>query len=881
MQVTKGQAWVVVRRACAWLGLGLALLAGVLEALERTAERLDPTTDSVANLLTESHPSIALNGAFPVELPAELMPPPGSGRVACSTWQRVRAGEEPQIWIGSRQPAAKGRLLRFHVAGDLGPGKAGLRVVVRTDADEVELRPDVAPGMRWKTVNVWRPSGEWWIEVIDEDETGWVSISEPVGMSRGEYVLGKAVRHRGLVALIAAGVLLIGVGEQLGRMTMRGLRRGGRVLARAGGTIGNGFGRGVRAAWRKRPGRPRRPLVFLAWLVMVVVLAAVAADHLGWIEPLAPSGRTGPGIGPEWLARSTRTYAWFGCTAAAIGGLLFVPGILVRRATAGRWLAETAHLPLPGLVVLVGLGWLAWLDADWGWVTARSWLGVVGWGALGEAWRAWRGECREERSGTSGEEWALAAYALVCAGVLAFAVLPAPVVQELYSRSPARARMVASPPDHVIPFRTAEYFHSGRDGREDSDAYFGKDWSLTSRGPLAPLAINGLFYLLDARPRSVAATSLRTWPAAVEGYQVARIFMVLANAWVLLAGAALARTLARREGEGDAAEAAGWRAMAWLAAAPFIAINLDFTWPKLMATASVVLALVAWVETRSAVRAGLLAGLAYLCHPVGALMTPAIVLFLAVEDWHRGEHFAQVGRQVARFVGGWMLMSLPWLVFKMHLGHPDAFWDYPLGDGRGTLLAEGWSSWMLCRWHNVWYSFVPGAFWASDLMQTWLFGTLSEPARWAVAYAKTLPAGVGHATFVVLVGILMRARRGERLMFGGCVLGGSMATMLVFWGYSADGLGRNCLEPFAVLALVLGAASTKMSRRGAMWVTAGGVFESLVVRWIGLNEGDANGFALMSGESRILWGLCVVLTVLGVVAIGDGWRRWGEPTGGR
>jgi hypothetical protein len=76
--------------------------------------------------------------------------------------------------------------------------------------------------------------------------------------------------------------------------------------------------------------------------------------------------------------------------------------------------------------------------------------------------------------------------------------------------------------------------------------------------------------------------------------------------------------------------------------------------------------------------------------------------------------------------------------------------------------------------------------------------------------------------------------------------------MLVFWGYSADGLGRNCLEPIAILLMVY-AAGVKPSGwggwRGLLLLT---VLEALGVRAIGVAFAPAFSAAYIGPEAVVL-----------------------------
>ena len=53
--------------------------------------------------------------------------------------------------------------------------------------------------------------------------------------------------------------------------------------------------------------------------------------------------------------------------------------------------------------------------------------------------------------------------------------------------------------------------------------------------------------------------------------------------------------------------------------------------------------------------------------------------------------------------------------------------------------------------------------------------------------------------------------------------------MLIYWGFSGDGLGRNCLEPLTVAAIALTASAINIARR---WVALLLVLLFIENRWV-------------------------------------------------
>lgn len=141
----------------------------------------------------------------PKALPPELEAAPYP--VAVSTWITAESAQT-FTWRSSRQSATTLPVLRFRVAGDLGTDSPGLKFVVKSISGAVPLVPEkIAPG-RWKTANVFRPDGEWWIEVTDADPSRWFAFTEPVEVGRWSWLAGKLLKGH-LAFMLIGGCLLI------------------------------------------------------------------------------------------------------------------------------------------------------------------------------------------------------------------------------------------------------------------------------------------------------------------------------------------------------------------------------------------------------------------------------------------------------------------------------------------------------------------------------------------------------------------------------------------------------------------------------------------------------------------------------------------------
>ena len=556
----------------------------------------------------------------------------------------------------------------------------------------------------------------------------------------------------------------------------------------------------------------------------------------GWLGIGRPIVSAFPGRSRNWLVSYHTSYGHFLAATLAVALCLFLPGWCWRICRPmSRW-AETAYLPVPGLLLLAFYGLVLWLtksaSATWPaccFLTLNAGLAVV---AL------FKKPASVSLDTTAVEAralWPLGIWGALVAGVLAVGLNPLPVADEYSAHTTLPGRMVASPPDHLIPYQTAAYFWHGKDGRQDSETYFG-DWSVTSRGPLAPLAITGLFNLFGVHPDDPPGlTDARiAWPVASDGAYLARILGWLTNACVILGAGRLLLALG--------ANGTGARlGLVWLALAPVTVINTEFLWPKMLATFFLLLAAAALLERQWRPAAGW-AALAWLSHPVGALFLPPLGLLGAHAAWlaerERGTRWQIRARRslgtLAGFAGLTLLLTSPWLLYKFWVGHSEAFLRYPLSDGRGPALAASFASWARTRWDNLWFTLMPGALYASDRISAWIMGPLPNSMRWIIQYAKTLPGNLGYAGFVLTVAALMRRPRGRPALVWWHLGAGVFALMLLFWGFSSDGLGRNCLEPLSV-ALVVATAATWSDRRpgllplwlglvgfDGLWVVLGG-----------------------------------------------------------
>lgn len=518
------------------------------------------------------------------------------------------------------------------------------------------------------------------------------------------------------------------------------------------------------------------------------------------IAALDPLNEEGPGIlidDSGHLGREKRNGLFWSALVMAVC-LLFLPGLALSTSARARMLAPplaTALLPLPGLGLLLLYGLALWLLRLGHEARLGSWLAcaLVAGAGVATIWSLGRGRVPRLY-------WKpLGAYAFVVVAAIGYSLAPPEVAADFFAGTTWRGRMTASPPDSTIPYFSAAFFIHDKDPRGDIGPYFW-GWSFSSRGPAtawidaAALNVEGL--LPDDPPTASPVSTVDR-----QGYFVARIYGILTNALVILAAGALLAAL-------GATESGATFGLAWVALAPLTFINVVFVWPKLLSSFFLILTLALIREPREGWRwgcAAACAALGYLTHPVaGFLLIP--LFLLAATRWSGDAPRAARIRRTAGLAALAALFIAPWLLYKLQLGQQDYFALFPLGDGRGIERAASLASWLRARWLNLRLTLVPFDFFLGPSMRQWQGLALDGKTRWAVQAAKTLPGELGLSLFWLAYLRFAAPRTDLARRFRTLAIALPFLAMLVYWGYSADGLGRNCLEPVAMLLVIYTAA---------------------------------------------------------------------------
>ncbi|MDB4385145.1 hypothetical protein N9023_02605 [Opitutaceae bacterium] len=137
------------------------------------------------------------------------LPESGSMVVAASPVGPQTSG---WVWRSGPQPKDSARFIRFKFTGGLGDPEAALHLRLVTNETSVEIIPEGAARNRWRTINVLRPAGEWWLEIEDNDSLDQIAITSPVELGVISWLAEKTIKHHfwwlnlGLL-LVAGGVL--------------------------------------------------------------------------------------------------------------------------------------------------------------------------------------------------------------------------------------------------------------------------------------------------------------------------------------------------------------------------------------------------------------------------------------------------------------------------------------------------------------------------------------------------------------------------------------------------------------------------------------------------------------------------------------------------
>lgn len=474
--------------------------------------------------------------------------------------------------------------------------------------------------------------------------------------------------------------------------------------------------------------------------------------------------------------------------------LLVLPGVLsLRRAASPEMRAALLIGAGPLLLALVGA--TAWAMGRW--IAPVVWgetgAGVI-WAVLG--FRLWRKT--EDLELSSSLQRVLAIAALCVLAAIAKASYSGGPEGELFRGEARRTLAVGNRSDSETSYRVIQVVTRHLPPFSAETAQYFAPWSFFSRGPLAGLVAAPLVFATGKPP--IAPLTAAWQPFDPWGYTTYRIAMAILAAQSLVALFLVLVTFVT--------ETTAMLGAAVMALCPFVLHEVMFTWPKLAATAWLLISFLL-AHRKRPVLAGVALAIGYLFHPMALLWTPWIGLWsMARGDGSvrgriaRGAAFAL---PVAAVVGPWMAASnLAQKISGSFFASQSAFFRY-------LIWTEGqpapWSAWLHSRWLNFSNTFLP--FWLhffheghADLNS--VYGVAGPWVKFSFSWWNTLPLGMGLLWWSVCSVAVLRAWRSLGTSISIFIFGPA-AFLCVYWGDKSTGLMRECGHPLvpAIIAVAV------------------------------------------------------------------------------
>jgi hypothetical protein len=503
----------------------------------------------------------------------------------------------------------------------------------------------------------------------------------------------------------------------------------------------------------------------------VVVLALVACGLALLVKPSAA---------PHEIGEQALDLVRVLCTLALVLSLLLGPGLAWRALGPADRPLSLGFLPLPGLAMMIGGGCIAWaLATSIGprQVCFALFVPVLVF-LLGTLLLTGQRELftREERR-----------VLLVVGCVLGLAISRSlwslGPEGELYAGTISRTLEVGDRSDSRISYHIVELVAQGKGPYGRLASALLHPYNFSSRGPLPGLAASPVVLLTGGRPPAVRP--VQPWvPFDPQGFMAYRLAMMSFAAIAFLALWDLVRRLAGRDG--------AYLAVLLAATTPFLVHEVWFTWPKVLASAFVLLAAI-WVIERRPLQAGLLTGFGYLMHPGALLAVPTLGL---IALWPlRGAHWRRPRiRQGLLLAAGLAVPLISWrLVNGRHYDQTE-FLDYFLRAGPGGVPGLG-VAWLASRLESLGNTLVPLLLPLADAHNASINvvrGSSPPVVHFFFQYWTTLPFGFAIIFLPLLVVGLWRAGRRWPWPVTASVIV-PFALFTVYWGASTSGMMREGL----------------------------------------------------------------------------------------
>ncbi|MEX0972407.1 MAG: hypothetical protein WDZ46_04020 [Solirubrobacterales bacterium] len=503
-----------------------------------------------------------------------------------------------------------------------------------------------------------------------------------------------------------------------------------------------------------------------------------------------------------------------GCTTALVATLLLGPGILWRHLSRQR--IRLAFLPLPGFILLIATGALAWLLA--GSAEPRLVCFAVIAPVLGLLFGGLISAGPEDLLAPE-ERWALTIVSLALGLAVARSLWSLGPIGELYEGTISRTLVPEGRPDSRTPFLVAELVANGEAPYGPEGGLLFAPYNFSSRGPFPGMASAPIVLVSGASPPLGAPES--PWqPFDGQGFMAFRIAMIAFSCMLLLSLWELVRRLA--------GTAAARFALLLGATTPFLFADLWFTWPKLLGAYFVLLAGLYVIERRS-FRAGLLVGLGYFMHPSALIGLAGLG---PISAWPiRGARLLRprivapllLLAGVAVGVEAWRLFNGPYLMQSGFLDYVSQ--AYPHYEP--TL-----SQWLAFRFNSLGNTLVPlflPVFHSDSVSINELFGHSPAVVHFFFQPWTGVPFGLGILFFPLLLLSLWRAGRRWPWPVAATVVF-PLLFFVVYWGASITGVLREGMQAwvFVLIAVV----AVQQAAAGFPWLRSKPVRAILALRGV-------------------------------------------------
>lgn len=487
--------------------------------------------------------------------------------------------------------------------------------------------------------------------------------------------------------------------------------------------------------------------------------------------------------------------AWMrlGSVLAASVTLVFGPGLALaclRRRPAGQ---SVGYLALLGPALLAATGLLSWLLASRvepqrvsAVMVAIEVLAIAVVMATYDARGAF--DRHDLRAATI--------VAILLAVVAAKGVYSLGPVGELYHQFVSRTLEVGDRGDSRIPYHVVQLIANGISPFTARGQENFLPWSFSDRGPLAGVAVTPIVLVTGARvpvdPPNQPWTLFD--PQGFAAYRLA--MMTLAMTAVL----AVYGTIRRLAGP-----SAGLFTTVLVATTPFVVHESFFTWPKLLTAGMIVLAGDLTLRQKP-VQCGLMAGIAYLVHPMALLSVPTLAMLSLLQSW-------------VPSLWGLRLWKAAWPIAQMGVGVGVGlvFWRvingprYTQGNFiQWAALAAGAApvsvqTWFAERLASVLNTLVPGfmfIFFSQNHEVNAFQGTSPPIVHFFFQYWNTVPFAVGLLFFPVFLARLLSGFRIHKWTIMTLAII-PFVLFAIYWGFSVTGLMREGLHVWLLALLIV------------------------------------------------------------------------------